>query len=65
MDSVWDGHPEPGHAGLCCDSGSAGLTGEWGGGEVVVVIPGGEVRRKTFEKFDGDNGLRVVGADLL
>ena len=35
------------------------------GGEVVVVIPGGEVRRKAFERFDGDNGLRVVGADLL
>ena len=31
----------------------------------MVVIPGGEVRRKTFEKFDGDDGLRVVGADLL
>ena len=35
------------------------------GGEVVVVIPGGEVRRKTFEKFEGDNGLRIIGADLL
>ena len=27
------------------------------GGEVVVVLPGGEVRRKVFQKFEGDNGL--------
>ena len=35
------------------------------GGEVVVVLPGGEVRRKTFDRTGRDNGLRVVGADLL
>jgi len=44
---------------------SAAARAERNGGEVVVVIPSGEVRRKTFEKFEGDNGLRVVGADLL
>ena len=35
------------------------------GGEVVVVLPGGEVRRKTFARFDGDNGIRIAGGDLL
>ena len=44
---------------------SATARAERDGGEVVVVLPGGEVRRKTFERFGGDNGLRVVGADLL
>ena len=41
----------------------AAMRAERDGGEVVVVIPGGEVRRKTFDRRD--NGLRVVGADLL
>ena len=44
---------------------SATARAERDGGDVVVVIPGGEVRRKTFDTTGRDNGLRVVGADLL
>ena len=46
-------------------AGYAANRAEQQGGEVVVVIPGGRIRSKVFDISDRDNGLRVVGCDLL